>query len=90
MRFSIRQPLAFHTKESLFRPLFIIHAFCDAVVIAAVELGQIAVKVLFGAMLVNALHTAYEDREIAFEGVGVAVAALPFFLAVVNAFMAGL
>ena len=47
----------------------------DAVVTAELELGQVAVKVLLTAMLVDALPPALEDREIAFDGVGMGFAA---------------
>jgi hypothetical protein len=40
-------------------------------------------------VLIDALHPALEDREIILKGIGVAIAALPFFLAVVNAFVVG-
>ena len=37
-----------------------------------------------GAMLINALHAALEDRKIAFEGVGVAIAANILTLAMID------
>src|SRR6267143_801667 len=46
-------------------------------------------KMALGAMLIDTDHTALENREIALDGVGVRVAADPFFLAVINGFMAG-
>jgi hypothetical protein len=49
----------------------IIKAVGDPVVISELEFSQIAMQVLFAAMLVNALHAALEDAEIAFHGVAV-------------------
>lgn len=39
--------------------------------VAKIELRKIAVKVLLRAVLIDALHAAFEDAEIAFDGVGV-------------------
>ena len=52
----------------------IIESVGDAVVIAELELTSIAMQVLLVAVLVDAAHTALEDREIAFNGIGVNVA----------------
>ena len=68
---SIGQALANDTLERLYGAGFIVHAQRDAVVIAEIIFAQIAVKVLFIAMLIDALHAALEDREIAFNGIGV-------------------
>jgi hypothetical protein len=40
-------------------------------------------------VLINALHAALEDAEIAFDGVGVRVAANVFLVTVVDALVAG-
>ena len=42
-------------------------------VIAEVEFGQVAVQMVMGAMLVNALHATLEDREEALDGIGMDV-----------------
>ena len=55
--------------------LGIFDAKARAVAIAEIELGEIAMQVSFAAMLIDALHAALEDREEAFDGVGVNVAA---------------
>lgn len=65
------ETLAHDTLEHVVAPLGVGHAKRNAVVIAEVELGKIAVKVMLGAMLVHAVHTALEDRERAVNGVGV-------------------
>jgi len=46
----------------------ILDAKPGTVSIAEIELGQIAVQVLLAAMLVDALHAAFEDRVIALNG----------------------
>ena len=46
-------------------------------------------QVLFLAALIDALHSALENRVIALDGVGVNIPTDPFFLAVVHGFMAG-
>ena len=43
----------------------------DAVIVAVVELGKIPMQMLLFAMLINAAHSALEDREIAFRRIGV-------------------
>ena len=65
------------------------HTLCNAIIVAEVEFRKITVQMMLSAMLIDTLHAALEDTEIAFEGVGVAIAALPFLLAVIDAFMAG-
>ena len=56
----------------------------NAVVVAEIKLGQIAVQCFFAAMLIDALHAALEDREVAFNRVGVDVAAHVFVWLVVH------
>src|SRR5271165_4465259 len=53
------------------RALSVINAKANAVRISEIELGKIAVKVLFPAMLIDADHTALEDAVEAFDGVDV-------------------
>src|ERR1700735_668047 len=43
----------------------IIHAKRNAVAVAEIKLREITVQMLFGAMLVDALHAALEDRIVA-------------------------
>lgn len=58
----------------------VIDADRDTIRVAEIEFGQIAVQMVFGAMLVNALHAALEDRIVAFHGVCVDGAANIFVL----------
>ena len=55
-----------------------------AVVISEIEFCKVTVQMLLSAMLIDALHAALEDREIAFDGVGVDVAAHVLAAGVVN------
>jgi len=48
--------------------LFIVNAKLDAVAVAEIELGEIAVKVLLATVLINAVHSALKDGEIALDG----------------------
>src|SRR3546814_16225141 len=51
--------------------LAIIHAVRDPVVIPELIFRQIAMQMLFTAMLIDDLHAAFDDTEIAFDGVAV-------------------
>src|SRR3954471_16617710 len=67
----IRQPLALHAEKGCLGALAIVHTQRDAVVVAELELGHVAVQVLLVAVLVDALHPALEDREVALDRGGV-------------------
>ena len=56
--------------------------------VAEIELRNIAVKVLLAAMLINALHAAFEDAVEPLKRVGVNVASHIFASAVRDKFMA--
>jgi hypothetical protein len=60
------------------------------VIVAEIELGKIAVQVSFLTMLVNALHAALEDGEIALDGVRRDDASDIFFEAVIDRFLGDL
>src|SRR3546814_12385912 len=68
----IRQTLTDDTYHRNVGSLAIIHAVRDPVVIPELIFRQIAMQMLFTAMLIDALHAAFEDTEIAFDGVAVA------------------
>lgn len=72
---TIGETLTLGTLQGNERPNVIVNAHGNAVALAEVKFRQIAVQMVFGAMLIDALHAALEDREIAFNGVGVDVAA---------------
>lgn len=67
----IGQPLASRAANSNLGALHVINAKADAVVHAEVEFRQISVNVLLAHVLVDADKAAFEQREIAFERVGV-------------------
>src|SRR5579872_2996351 len=74
----VGETLAHDTTEHLISASGIIHAKRDAVRVAELELCKVAVKVLFRAVLIDAAHTAFEDGERAFDGVGGHIAARIF------------
>ena len=65
----ISEPLTYHAAKEFIGSLGIINAPGDALAIAEIKLRKIAVKVLFLAMLVYALHTTFEDGEKALYGI---------------------
>src|SRR5580765_503364 len=75
---SIGQPLADCPCNRAVSALGIVHAASDAVAVPEIKFRKVAVKVLFLTVLVNRLHTLLEDAEIAFDGVGVRIAANVF------------
>ena len=83
----VREALANDALQQFTCSLLVIYLKGDAVVVAEVEFGQIAVQVFTAAMLINAVHAALEDTEKAFNGIGTGIAPHPLVLAVVHAFM---
>ena len=67
----ISQPLADDAFERAISALSVVDAEFDTVRISEIELREIAVKMLFAAVLIDALHAALEDRIVAFDRVGV-------------------
>src|SRR4051794_2104748 len=63
MRRSIREPLAFNAKQRCLSAATVIHAQCDAVVVAELELGRVTVQVLLIAVLIDALHPTLEQTK---------------------------
>lgn len=72
----IGQPLAFHALQKVIGALYVIDAKRDAIVIAKVELGEIAVQVIMRAMLIHTFHATLENREETFDGVGMDAAVI--------------
>jgi hypothetical protein len=60
VRPSIGRALANHALRQFVGALGIVHAKRNAVVIAKIKFRQIAMQMLFGAMLIRAFHTALE------------------------------
>ena len=67
---SIGQPLADSALNRTGGALNVIYALPDAIAIPEIKLRKIAVQMLLAAMLVDALHAAFEDRIVTFNGVG--------------------
>src|SRR6266849_6422874 len=67
----ISEPLADHSAKQFLGALFVAPSVRLAMVVAEVELGEVAVQVIVRAVLIDALHAALEDREEAFDGIGV-------------------
>lgn len=62
----IRETLASRVLNGLRRTFAIVKAELFSVIVTEVIFGKVAMQMLFAAMLINAAHTALEDREIAF------------------------
>lgn len=69
--------------------LHIVNAERGAVVVAEVELADVADQVLLAALVIGADQSALEDREVAFDGVGVCRAASVFAGVVAHGLMGG-
>ena len=67
---SIGQTLSNDSLDGDLGALDIVDPKANAVRIAEIKLVQISVQVFFLAMLIDALHAAFEDRIIALDGVG--------------------
>ena len=63
IRLPIGKSFTDHGEQGRLCASIITPAKPDAVVIAEIELGKVAVEVPLGAMLVDALHPALEHRE---------------------------
>src|SRR5437762_13175368 len=67
----IGEPLALHAEQKNLGAVLIFDAERLAIAIAEIEFSKVAVQVIVPAVLVDALHSALEDREESFDGVGV-------------------
>lgn len=83
------QPFAFGTLHGGFGALNVADANADAVVIPEVKFSEITVKMFLGAMLINAAHTALENRKRAFNRIRMHVAAYVFLGRMLHGFMRG-
>lgn len=71
VRRRIGKALAHNSLNGASGTLNVIYAKPHAIGITEIELCEITVQMLFFAMLVDAFHSAFEDRVVAFDGVGV-------------------
>lgn len=83
----IGEPLADDAGQDLIGAALVVHAQRNTMIVPEIELRKIAMQVLFGAMLISAAHAALEDREVAFDGVGVNLAANVLTFAVIDRVM---
>lgn len=83
----IGEALAFDLFEDVARALLVVDAEADAVVVAEIEFRDVAVRMVLAAVLIDALHSALEDREVASDRVGVDIAAHILVLAVLDRIM---
>jgi hypothetical protein len=74
---SIGKPLAHDAFQRPRGALIVIYAKLHAVAIARVKFRKMSVQMLLAAMLALTMHSAFEDREKAFGGIGVSVTAQP-------------
>ena len=74
MRLPIHQALAFCAFHGSNGAVNVAAAERNAVIVAEVKFREITMKMLFLTVLVNALHSALENRERAFNRIGVNVA----------------
>jgi len=66
VRLPVHQPLAFDAADRRNGAVGIADAKRNAVIVAEIELGKVAVQMLLGTVLIDATHAALEDREVAF------------------------
>ena len=66
VRLPVHQPLAFNAANRGEGAVDVAVTERNAVIVAMVELSKITMQMFFFAVLINAAHTAFEDREVAF------------------------
>jgi hypothetical protein len=90
MSLPIGEPLANDTLHDPSGTLYVIYAEPDTIAIPEIKLRQLAVQMLLTAMLIDALHSALEDRIVALDRISVDVAVADIFVgAVLDGFVAG-
>jgi hypothetical protein len=75
VRSLIHQPFALSAPDSLFCAFCIFNTEPRTVVVAEIELGKIAVQVLFADMVKRTDHAAFENGKIIFSAIDVDEAA---------------
>ena len=83
----IGQALARDALDRNFRAVGIAVAEPDAVIVAEIIFRQVAMQMLLFAVLIDALHAAFEDREETFRRIGVNIAASVFLRGVLDRFV---
>jgi hypothetical protein len=85
----IGEALAFTAANRSNRPISVIVAESGAVVVTEVVFRKVSVQMFFLTMLINAAHSALEDRKEPFNRIGVNVVAHIFAMRVRDLFMRG-
>jgi hypothetical protein len=85
----VRETLAFNALHSKRRTFPIVHTEGNAVIVAEIKFREIAMQMLLIAMLIDAAHTALEDREVAFGRVGMHIVADVFAAGMMHRFVIG-
>ena len=67
----IFQSFTDHAFQDRYGSPFVVYPIGNPIVVPELEFGRVAVQVLLGAMLVDALHAPLEDREVALNRVRV-------------------
>jgi hypothetical protein len=86
---SLSEPLADYAANCAIGALYIVDAERDPVAVAEIEFGEIAVKVFLADVLIDAVDSALQDREVIFGGIGRDIAANVFLLRVVHGAVTG-
>ena len=89
VRLMIGETFAFARLDGGDSTGFIIPAQRLTMIVAEVILGKVAMQVLLAAMLIDALHAALEETEIAFDRVGRYIATGIFLDGVFDRFVGG-
>src|SRR5205085_1351923 len=80
----ISQALAHDAGQDFVGTGGVINAKRQTMTVTKLKLGKVAMKVLLGAMLIDATHTTLENAESAFNGIGRNVAAHIFLVVVMH------
>src|SRR3954471_18202723 len=85
---SIGEPLSNDAAQHAAGAFYVINTERDALIVAEIELGEIPLQVLLADVMVDAVDTALQYREVALNGIGVGVAANVFLGGVINGLVA--
>ncbi len=85
----VGQPLADDAGQNVIGPRVIVHAKSNTMIVPEIKFRKVPVQVLLGAMLISTAHATLEDREIAFDGIAVHVAAHIFAARMLDGFVLG-
>jgi hypothetical protein len=81
---SVSQPLADDATDRALSALYIVHAKSDSIAVFEIELGEVTVKMFLADVLIDAIDSAFQDREVIFGGIGGGVSPYVFLLCVID------